>query len=558
MPGDDGGIRNPIDRLDVELDLGDLYTNRFGLDTVQTGLFPGQDRKATSSSALESRSESVIAINPLNELNMVGASKKFIDPAKYHFKLGPIYTFDGGQTWHESTLPLEQGWDGMTDPTVAFDTFGHAFLVGEPLKFDPDDIEGLGMAVYRSSDGGVTWEQPFRLTTTTSDDKQWVLCDNNPGSPHCGNVYVTWAANSPLRFARSTDHGATWKGKGNDPPGTTLTGYAFAPDISISSDGTLHILWHNDGSNSIQYLRSTDGGVSFEPIKQVVTGVVSLRGHLPITNGWPHFDGGKFRVLTLVTSCTAPGGRLIVAWADMREGRSRIYYRRSNDKGITWDGPASGQPLLPNVNYGDFECFHPQIACTTATGVVGCSFYVFGKWRLIPSARQERRRARGSVVGAEILDQTYRIHVQIAGSWDLGKTFPQFVTVTDSPWDPLVNPPFSHGDPQVHFIGEYFGLDAGDEDFAVLWTDTRTGVQELFSDVIGTKRIKHRHIPELVADILIGVAEDGGGWIVIGGKLYKVPPRGPLVRLLEALSEDNALETADLKAIQKAVKKIGD
>ena len=98
MPGDDGGIGNAIDRLDAELDLGDLYMNRFGLDTVQTGLFPGQDRKATSSSALESRSESVIAINPLNELNMVGASKKFIDPAKYHFKLGPIYTFDSGVT----------------------------------------------------------------------------------------------------------------------------------------------------------------------------------------------------------------------------------------------------------------------------------------------------------------------------------------------------------------------------------------------------------------------------------------------------------------------------
>ena len=71
---------------------------------------------------------------------------------------------------------------------------------------------------------------------------------------------------------------------------------------------------------------------------------------------------------------------VIVAWADMREGRSRIYFRRSDDNGITWEGPANGQPLLPNVSYGDRQCFHPQIACTTATGVVGCSFYVFGKW----------------------------------------------------------------------------------------------------------------------------------------------------------------------------------
>ena len=116
-------------------------------------------------------------------------------------------------------------------------------------------------------------------------------------------------------------------------------------------------------------------------MKEVVTGVVSLRGHLPITNNWPHFDAGKFRVITLVTSCAAPGGAVIVAWADLREGRSRIYFRRSNDKGLTWEGPVAGRPLLPNVNYGNFECFHPQIVCTNGTGVVGCSFYVFGKWQ---------------------------------------------------------------------------------------------------------------------------------------------------------------------------------
>jgi len=360
--------------------LGDMAANRYGLGFVQSGLFPGQPRQATQSSPTQSRSESVIAINPLNEQNMIGASKKFIDPAKYRFKLGPIYTFDAGVTWNASQLPLQPGWDGMTDPTVAFDNFGHAFLVGEPLRFDPTDLTGLGMAVYRSVDGGVTWQPPFRLTTDTSDDKQWVLCDNNAASPYQGNVYVVWGASSPLRFARSTDHGVTWKGKGSDPPGSTLVSYAFAPDISISADGTVHIFWHDDSSSTIKSLRSTDGGGTFEPQHIVVDGVVSLRGHLPITNGWPHFDHAKFRVITLVSSCAAPGGVVLVTWADMRDGRSRIYYRRSHDNGVTWDGPAAGQALLPNVSYGDYQCFHPSVACTTATGVVGCSFYVFGNW----------------------------------------------------------------------------------------------------------------------------------------------------------------------------------
>jgi hypothetical protein len=163
---------------------------------------------------------------------------------------------------------------------------------------------------------------------------------------------------------------------------------------------------------------------------------------------------------------------------------------------------ASGQTLLPNVVYGDQHCFHPQIVSTTATGIIGCAFYVFGEWEQI---------------------ETPRIHVQLAGSWDNGATFSDFVTVSDDAWDPLVNAPFSHGDPAVHFIGEYFGMDAGDEDFALLWTGTKTGVQELYCDVVRTKRIKCPHIPEIAAEILIGVTQDGGGWVLVGGKLYKVP-----------------------------------
>jgi hypothetical protein len=201
---------------------------------------------------------------------------------------------------------------------------------------------------------------------------------------------------------------------------------------------------------------------------------------------------------------------------------------------VTWSGPRSGEPLLPSVSYGDFECFHPQIVTATSTGVVGCSFYVFGQWA-------------GS---------RYAIHVQLAGSWDLGATFSDRVTVTDTPWDPLVNAPFSHGNPRVHFIGEYFGLDAGAEDFSVLWTDTRTGVQELFFDRVATKKVKYPHIPELVAEILGGVTQDGGGWVIIG-KLHKVPPRGPLVALLGILAEQGRLETADVPSIEEALRQIG-
>ena len=469
--------------------------NKFSLCNVQTGLFPTGNKRATKSSPSESRSESCIAINPQSPNNMIGASKKFIDPAVYLFKLGVIYTFDAGNTWHESSLPLKQGWDGMTDPALAFDDFGNAFLIAEPLKFHPDkagtndDLEGLGMVAYRSVDGGVTWKNPITLTTDTKDDKQWVVCDNNPSSPHYGNVYAAWGAFKPLKFARSTD-----------------------------------------------------GGNSFEPVKTVVSGISDLRDNLPSAGGWPHFDHGKFRVYTMVTDCVAAHHVLIVAWADMREGRSRIYYRRSLDSGKTWEGPDSGQQLLPNVSYGDTQCFHPQIIAT-GTGVIGCAFYTFG----------------------EEFPQQFRIRVQLAASWDNGATFSYSITVTDQPWDPLVNAPAVHGNPNVHFIGDYFGLDAGDEDFALLWTDTRTGVQELWSDVVHTKKITCAHIPEIVAQVFGGISVDGGGFIIINGKIVRVPPRSPLLKVLDVviaieglaeISEEEEGPTRELRiaALRSAVK----
>jgi hypothetical protein len=101
-------------------------------------------------------------------------------------------------------------------------------------------------------------------------------------------------------------------------------------------------------------------------------------------------------------------------------------------------------------------------------------------------------------------------------------------------------------------------MDAAADSFALLWTDTRTGVQELFSNVVATKKISYAHIPDLVAQILVGVVQDGGGWVLIGGKLHKVPPRGPITELLAALADQRALETADIATIEATLRKIAN
>src|SRR5712691_8128638 len=63
----------------------------------------------------------------------------------------------------------------------------------------------------------------------------------------------------PLRFRRSTDHGATWTNFGNQGPEVALADQVWNPEISVGLDGTVHIVWHHDGGTTIDYRRSTDG-----------------------------------------------------------------------------------------------------------------------------------------------------------------------------------------------------------------------------------------------------------------------------------------------------------
>jgi hypothetical protein len=77
--------------------------------------------------------------------------------------------------------------------------------------------------------------------------------------------------------------------------------------------------------------------------------------------------------------------------------------------------------------------------------------------------------------------------VILAASHDDGVSF-KSRKVTKKPWDPTIDAPTSLVDPIASFIGEYFGLDANARGFHPLWTDTRTGIQELFTAKVPAKR----------------------------------------------------------------------
>jgi hypothetical protein len=419
-----------------------------------------------SQSPNNARSESELEANPLNPLNLVGSSKRFTNPATYAFSLAAYSSFDGGESWTEAA-PLallgdpdpNRVWAGVSDPAIAWDNAGNCYLVALPFAGPGSLFSTLGIAVYKSSDGGRTWSGPNFIHRSTFDDKQWATGDRTPSSPYYGRVYAAWDDGSSLAFARTTDHGATWRGVGTQAVGTSLASGSFSPTIAVGPNGAVYVIWIN--GSTIRFVKSTDGGETFSAPQDIVTGLTTLSSSLPAPGGFPELPGGKFRVLTLPAACAGAGQRVVVAWADYRQGFSRIYYRHSTNGGTTWLGPASGQPVLPAYLAAgpDQHDFHPQLA-STPSGEIACAFYEFGpKWTGAPPW----------------------INVLLATSRNGGTGFTELERVSNVPWDPAVDAPLSHGDPRTTFIGEYFGLGSSSRGFVPFWTDTRTGIQEIFS-----------------------------------------------------------------------------
>jgi len=396
------------------------------------------------------RSESSLAINPNNPQQIVGASKRFINIKTYDFTLATSFSTDGGLTWNASAdLALLTGWTGISDPALAWDDSGNVFLAALPFNNPPGGVR-IGMAIYKSTDGGKTWSPPNLIHTSSLDDKQWTAGDGNPGSQFRGHVYAVWDGPNGLCFARTLNHGASWIGTGASPAGNSISSMSFSPEVNVAADGTVYVIFQN--GSEIRMLRSTNGGDSFQATASPATGI----GAFGITT----FPGGKFRVLTIPTACVL-GSIVLVAWADNREGHSRIYYAISNNKGSSWTTPPSGKPLLKDVPFDpNMFHFHPQIVFRP-DGVVGCAFYEFGPKPVTP-----------------------KIDTRMTLSFDNGASFRLLGTVTDQPWDPSIDAPLAHGDPNLTFIGEYFGLDANKDSFYPLWTDTRTGIQELWMDIV--------------------------------------------------------------------------
>jgi hypothetical protein len=381
--------------------------------------------------------ETAVAINPVYPDHIVVSSFQGRQLGKYTSNNFTYNSADGGKTWTMIAAPnpdrRNQGDDVVTfgpDGTVF-----HCYLSALGYREVAPLRACSGLFVRRSRDG-LKWEPPVAIvdhinTVEPMEDKPWIVVDGGAGSPHRGNVYVSWTRfdkygskdpehRSRIYFSRSKDGGKSF-----DPPVRVSDKSGGALDDkntvegavpTVGPKGEVYVAWAGPGG--ILFDKSDDGGFSFGKDVKVADqpgGWDFPSVGLPRHNGMP------------VTGCDVSGGKnrgtVYVCWGDKRNGDADVFVAASRDSGKTW-----GEPVRVNTDppkNGRDQLFS-WMAVDPLDGSVNVVFF-------------DRRDATSTTDA--------RLWVTVARSVDGGKTFANFPVKLD-PFDPL------------GFSGDYNGIAA--------------------------------------------------------------------------------------------------
>lgn len=393
--------------------------------------------QVNSDQTTQVQNEESLCINPANTDNAVALWRDF----RLGFRrVGVGYTFDGGQTWHDTLLyvpPLPK----QSDPVLTVDSEGNFYACTLPLDWN---LDLSGIAVQKSTDGGVSWSEPVVASDTSSsyfEDKQWITLDRS-SAPSYGNIYISWTRFSSITeilLIRSTDGGETYSEPVNvsDDEGVQWS----VPTVGMFGD--VFVAWFQYWPVSGIFMDvSTDQGQTFGQDQLLVD-----------TEAWPDEINGDILVfpypaLTSDVNLQSPYlGNLYLAYMDLNHTDMDIFFIKSEDNGLSWSEPVR---INDDNELNGHDQFHPWLS-VDESGVIHAIFY---DRRLDPA--------------------NYFFNLYYTKSEDGGETWSdneRISNVSSSPGDAIL----------AGLIGEYIGLSAWQGEVAMVWTDTRTGNQDVFS-----------------------------------------------------------------------------
>jgi hypothetical protein len=451
-----------------------------------------------------------IAVDPADPQHMVGSSNDYDQCCDAFYT-----TFNGGKRWFVGDMSVEapgQNKRTGSDPVTSFDVKNDTIMHAS-LNFLNNGCDG-DVVVSISDDGGLHWNTIVEVASGGGcndpfNDKEWIVTDNNPASPHYGTTYLTWTAfygdsrvedeggegdagvavippQNPIYEAHSTDGGFTWStpqeisGVNSDLCTRELAGRPGACNDdqfsvpSVGPDGTVYVTFINGQNESLyeapdegdsQYLlvKSTDGGATWSSPTFVVgteTGEddypVNVDGRQTLTNYQLRapFTQGFVADPTLA-------GRLYLVFSDNRNGvhdspdpqtEADVFIMVKPNEASDWTGPFNVNS--PDVGQIGNDQWFPWVDVNPVNGDVGVIY-------------NDRRYTT-----------SYRMHgVTLATSPAGGVAFTeqQVTTALSHPRNSVFFRAHAPGCPAcTRFHGDYINIEYGSDGSAnMVWTDMR-------------------------------------------------------------------------------------
>ena len=429
---------------------------------------------------------------------------------------------DGGASW-EGPFPVPYPAEDLAsagDPVVVIDRKGTAHYASisldvEEFSIGPTLLVALvsGIAVSSSEDGGFTWSRTTptaRSTLVSRDlaqdqlgrirgtillsflDKPWMTVGPHHLDEDRDVIYVTytdftqefeigWIGELPfltdpalitsIQMVKSEDSGRTWSepiavsplvrrisGEVDQPAdapgqaaGTKRVVQGSQP--LVAADGTLYVAWFDstdddtmEGLGEIYVARSEDGGKTFlPPIRASVFNEIGFRPRTASFRNW----ASSFPQIGLGSD-----GELYMVYSSRPSGKPRddadVYFVRSLDEGETWS-----DPLRLNGDETSSLQFFPSLAVDPK----GNLHAMWGDTRDDPSGLRYHIYYTTSEDGGE----TWGFELEDLGLKERDARVSDFAS----------NP--NHAFPGGRFLGDYFSIQATEEDVYMVWADARLG-----------------------------------------------------------------------------------
>ncbi|MGH8828959.1 MAG: sialidase family protein [Jiangellaceae bacterium] len=438
--------------------------------------------------------EPYVAVNPLDPDNLIATWQQDRYSNGGSQGLLTASSFDGGLSWTlnaDTKSSLCTGgtaanggdYERASDPWVVFSPDGTAYLMSLSVDDSPEG-GGFGtspnaMLAMRSTDGGVTWEDPVTLRRDESpnvlNDKNTMTADPNDSD----FVYAVWdrlvsppgeaapprvfensvAFRGPVLFARTTDGGDTWEpAREIFNPGTiaqTIGNQIVVLPDNAQFDGELVDVFdmirnsnqHKTRGFNIALIRSDDRGTTWDRQPTVVDrhfvgSVVDPDDGQPVRTG---------DILPEV-AVDPSSGAIYLVWQDTRFGtRSSVAFSQSVDGGLTWSPTIKINQTPTDIGVGLQQAFTPMVR-VASDGTIGVSYYDF----------------RNDTTDPDFLGTDEFIahcHPGTPAACADPANWGGELRLTDESFD-MSQAPVARG----FFTGDYEGLDIDGVDFLPLWS----------------------------------------------------------------------------------------